>query len=103
SILLATKAPVLLCPAMNDRMWAHPATQRNVGLLAGLGYTIVPPATGPLAEGEAEGPGRLPEPGVLLEHVGRLLTGETPLSGRRVVVTAGPTREALDPVRYLSN
>ena len=104
AILLATPAPVLLCPAMNDGMWAHPQTQANVRHLRDtIGYAIAGPATGPLAFGEGAGAGRMEEPGVIAEHIGRLLEGRTPLAGRRVVVTAGPTREPVDPVRVLSN
>ena len=102
--LLATKAPVLLVPAMNDQMWAHPQTQRNVDHLTGLGYRVLAPDEGMLAAGEGEGPGRMPEPETIFAHVGRLLeTKESTLAGRRVVVTAGPTREAIDPVRFISN
>lgn len=104
AVLLATRAPVLVCPAMNDRMFGHPQTGANLRHLTEvLGYEIVGPATGPLAYGEGEGPGRLEEPDVILQHIGRALEGTTPLSGLRVVVTAGPTREPIDPVRYLSN
>jgi phosphopantothenoylcysteine decarboxylase / phosphopantothenate---cysteine ligase len=104
AVLLATKAPVLLCPAMNDGMYAHPQTQRNLGHLRDvLGYRIVGPASGPLAFGEGVGPGRMEEPAVIVEHVGRALEGAGPLSGLRVVVTAGPTREPVDGVRVLSN
>jgi phosphopantothenoylcysteine decarboxylase/phosphopantothenate--cysteine ligase len=104
ALLLATRAPVILCPAMNDRMYAHPQVQANLRHVAKvLGYGIVGPAVGPLAYGEGEGPGRMEEPAVIIEHVGRALEGETPLRGRRVVVTAGPTREPVDPVRFLSN
>lgn len=100
--LLATSAPVLLCPAMNDRMWAHPQTVANAAHLRGLGYHLVDPDEGLLAVGEGSGPGRLPEPATILAHLSRVLGGGT-LGGRHVVVTAGPTREAVDPVRYLSN
>ncbi|HEU4641068.1 MAG TPA: bifunctional phosphopantothenoylcysteine decarboxylase/phosphopantothenate--cysteine ligase CoaBC [Gemmatimonadaceae bacterium] len=100
--LLATEAPVLLVPAMNDRMWAHPQTRRNVEHLRGIGYTVVEPDEGPLAAGEGSGPGRMPEPDAILAHAARLLDDGS-LAGRRVVVTAGPTREAIDPVRFLSN
>ncbi|MBX6362363.1 MAG: bifunctional phosphopantothenoylcysteine decarboxylase/phosphopantothenate--cysteine ligase CoaBC [Gemmatimonadetes bacterium] len=104
AILLATTAPVLLCPAMNDRMYANPATQANLARLRERrGYRLVGPAVGPLAYGEGDGPGRLEDTGVILAHIGRALEGETALSGRRVVVTAGPTREPLDPVRFISN
>jgi phosphopantothenoylcysteine decarboxylase/phosphopantothenate--cysteine ligase len=101
--LLATEAPVVLCPAMNDRMYAHPATQSNLARLKEFGYAIAGPAVGPLAWGEGEGPGRMLEPEEILAHAGRALEGRTLLSGRRVVVTAGPTREAIDPVRYIGN
>lgn len=104
AVLLATRAPVLLCPAMNDRMWSHPATLANAERVrSALGYRLCGPATGPLAFGEGEGPGRMEDPAVILEHIGRLLEPDGPWSGRRVVVTAGPTREAVDPVRFLSN
>jgi phosphopantothenoylcysteine decarboxylase / phosphopantothenate---cysteine ligase len=103
AILLATRAPVLIAPAMNDAMWSHPATRQNAIRLQELGYRLVGPADGPLAYGEGSGPGRMEEPPVLLEHIGRALVGETRYSGRRVLVTAGPTREAVDPVRFLSN
>ncbi len=102
--LLATRAPVLFCPAMNDLMWAHPQVQANARhLREALGYHLAGPAHGALAVGEAEGAGRLVEPDEIVEHVGRLLTPPGPLTGRTVLVTAGPTREALDPVRYLGN
>lgn len=104
AILLATRAPVVLCPAMNDAMWAHPATQRNVAWLRDTaGHIIAGPAVGPLAYGEGQGPGRMEEPEVIFEHVGRTLAGDAAFKGRRVVVTSGPTREPVDPVRVLSN
>lgn len=95
--------PVLLVPAMNDRMWAHAATQRNAGALRALGYHVLDPDDGPLAAGEGSGPGRMPEPATIAAHLGRLLEPAGPLRARRIVVTAGPTREAVDPVRFLSN
>ena len=101
--LLATSAPVLLVPAMNDRMWAHPQVRRNGEHARSLGYRVLEPDDGPLAAGEGSGPGRMPEPETILAHVGRLLEQGSDLAGRRVVVTAGPTREPLDPVRYLTN
>ncbi|HET9004564.1 MAG TPA: bifunctional phosphopantothenoylcysteine decarboxylase/phosphopantothenate--cysteine ligase CoaBC [Gemmatimonadaceae bacterium] len=101
--LLATDAPVLLVPAMNDRMWAHPQTALNAAHLREIGYTVVDPDDGPLAVGEGSGPGRMPEPEDVVAHVGRLLEGRGSMTGLRVVVTAGPTREAVDPVRFLSN
>jgi phosphopantothenoylcysteine decarboxylase / phosphopantothenate---cysteine ligase len=104
AILLATKAPVLVSPAMNDGMWAHPQVLRNAAHLAQVcGYTLLEPAIGPLAFGEGVGPGRLPEPEVILAHAARLLDRDPVLAGRHIVVTAGPTREAIDPVRYLTN
>ncbi len=102
--LLATRAPVVLCPAMNDRMFAHPQTQANVAhLREALSYRIAGPAVGPLAFGEGEGPGRMLEPADIIQEVGRVLAAGTPLEGKRVLVTAGPTREAVDAVRYLGN
>ncbi len=101
--LLATPAPVLLVPAMNDRMWAHPQVGRNVAHAREIGYRVLEPAEGPLAAGEGSGPGRMPEPETIVAHAGRLLEPAGALAGRRVLVTAGPTREPVDPVRYLSN
>ena len=101
--LLATPAPVLLAPAMNDRMWAHALTQANVTRLRDIGYQIIEPDDGLLAVGEGSGPGRMPEPDTIFAYVGRLLEPPSVLAERRVVVTAGPTREPLDPVRFLSN
>ena len=101
--LLAADAPVLIVPAMNDRMWAHGQTQRNAAHLRELGYAVLDPDDGPLAVGEGSGPGRMPEPDAILAHVGRLLESRGRLTGRRIVITAGPTREPLDPVRFLSN
>ena len=101
--LLATTAPVLVVPAMNDRMWAHPQTTRNVAHLRELGYHVLDPDVGDLAVGEGAGPGRMPEPETIVAHAGRLLERGSTLAGRSIVVTAGPTREAVDPVRFLSN
>lgn len=103
AVLLATRAPVLLCPAMNPRMWDHPATVANVERARGFGHEIVGPAEGALAHGESSGVGRMVEPELILEHVGRALEGDGALRGKRVVVTAGPTREPVDAVRVLSN
>jgi phosphopantothenoylcysteine decarboxylase / phosphopantothenate---cysteine ligase len=103
-VLLATRAPVLMAPAMNDRMWSHPQTRRNAEHLRGtLGHVLLGPAEGPLAAGEGEGPGRMVEPGFLVEHVGRALGSASPWEGVSVLVTAGPTREAVDAVRYVGN
>lgn len=103
AVLLAAKVPVLLVPAMNDHMWSHPQTQQNVGHLRSLGYRILEPDEGDLAAGEGAGPGRMPEPETIFAHSGRLLEPTSPLNGRHVLVTAGPTREAIDPVRFISN
>lgn len=104
TLLLVTRAPVLLCPAMNDRMYSHPQTRRNLAHLSdALGYSTVDPDVGPLAVGEGEGRGRMAEPEEILEHVGRALGGDSRWMGREVLVTAGPTREDLDPVRFLGN
>lgn len=104
AILVATRAPVLLCPAMNDGMWSHPQVLANTRhCQQGIGYHVLDPAIGPLAFGEGTGPGRLPEPETILAHCGRLLEPVNPLAARHVVVTAGPTREPVDPVRYLGN
>jgi phosphopantothenoylcysteine decarboxylase/phosphopantothenate--cysteine ligase len=103
AILLATTAPVLFVPAMNDRMWAHPQTQRNAAHLRDIGYSVLEPDVGMLAAGEGAGPGRMPEPETIFAHIGRMLEQRGALAGRKVLVTAGPTREPMDPVRFLSN
>jgi phosphopantothenoylcysteine decarboxylase/phosphopantothenate--cysteine ligase len=101
--LLATRAPVVLCPAMNDRMFSHPQVQENLAHIRDrLGYAIAGPAEGALAVGEGEGPGRMLEPHQIEEAIGRALS-EAGLSGRTVLVTAGPTHEPIDPVRYVGN
>lgn len=101
--LLATRAPVVVCPAMNDRMFAHPQTQANLARLEEIGYAVAGPAEGPLAWGEGEGKGRMLEPDEILDHAERALRGSGSLSGRRVLITAGPTREPIDPVRFIGN
>jgi phosphopantothenoylcysteine decarboxylase/phosphopantothenate--cysteine ligase len=103
ALLLARRAPLLLCPAMNDRMYAHPETQANLALLRARGVHILGPVTGPLAEGEGEGPGRMVEPEEIVAHAERLLRSDAPWAGRRILVTAGPTREPVDPVRVVTN
>ncbi|WP_018148378.1 bifunctional phosphopantothenoylcysteine decarboxylase/phosphopantothenate--cysteine ligase CoaBC [Henriciella marina] len=103
--LMATDKPVLMVPAMNVRMWEHAATQRNVATLRGDGVDVMEPDTGTMACGEF-GPGRLPEVDVIADRIEaslERLTGPKPLKGRHALLTAGPTREPLDPVRYLSN
>lgn len=101
TVLLATTAPVLICPAMNVHMLQHPATHRNLNMLRELGYHVLEPATGVLACGE-EGEGRLAELQDIVEAARRLLTPPT-LSGRRILISAGPTWEAFDPVRFVTN
>ena len=102
TLVLATKAPVAVAPAMNPQMLAHPATQRNLQTLRALGYSIIEPESGRMAC-EHVGTGRLPETPELLDWIGNALSLARDLAGLKVVVTAGPTRENLDPVRYLSN
>ena len=103
-LLAAGIVPVLVAPAMNDRMWAHAQVQQNVDRLRAIGYQVLEPETGPLASREeGSGPGRMPEPATIRAHIGRLLEPTSSIRGRHVVVSAGPTREALDPVRFLSN
>ena len=101
--LLAATAKVLLVPAMNDRMWAHAQTQRNIAQVKSLGYEILEPAEGPLAVGEGTGQGRMPEPETIMSHIARLLEKGSSLRGRKIVITAGATREQIDPVRFISN
>ena len=102
--LLATRSPVVLCPAMNEKMYSHRQTQANLRHLRDdLGYAVAGPGEGPLAVGEGSGPGRMIEPDAVVEHVGRALGRKKAWDGRKVVVTAGPTREPLDPVRFLGN
>ena len=101
SILLATRAPVVMAPAMEEGMWQHPATLQAAALLVQRGVHMVAPQAGALASGRS-GLGRMAEPAAVLAELGRALTPPT-LEGKRLVVTAGPTREALDPARFLSN
>jgi phosphopantothenoylcysteine decarboxylase/phosphopantothenate--cysteine ligase len=100
--LLATRAPVVICPAMHTEMWEHPAVQANLDTLRTRGVHIVPPEEGRLAGGDI-GAGRLAEPARIVERVLALLAADAPLLGRTVLVTAGGTREAIDPVRYIGN
>ena len=101
TLLLATDTPVMIAPAMNVRMWLHPATQRNLALLKDDGVQIVGPDEGDMACGEY-GPGRMAEPEELAAACAAALT-DGPLKGRRVLVTSGPTHEPIDPVRYIAN
>ncbi len=124
TLLLATDKPILVAPAMNVRMWLHPATQRNIARLRADDTVVMEPDEGIMACGEY-GPGRLPEPPVIVEAIERELTGPIParllgvdpappeavapsapplpLAGKRILVTAGPTHEPIDPVRYIAN
>jgi len=99
--VLATRAPVVVAPAMHTEMWEHPATRRNVATLEADGCHLVGPGTGPLAAGDV-GPGRMAEPEEILAVVETVI-GPHPLAGWRVLVTAGGTREEIDPVRYIGN
>jgi phosphopantothenoylcysteine decarboxylase/phosphopantothenate--cysteine ligase len=109
TLLLATDKPVLAAPAMNVRMWSHAATVRNVARLRADGITVIEPDEGPMACGEY-GAGRLPEPAAIADAIDAMLapapaisTAPGPLAGRHVLVTAGPTHEPIDPVRYIAN
>lgn len=101
TLIVAFNRPVLFCPAMNATMYGNPVVQRNIETLTALGYHFLRPCSGRLACGE-EGPGRLPAVETIVEELAGLAT-DRDLAGRRIMVTAGPTREPLDPVRYLSN
>ena len=100
--VMATKAPVMIAPAMNTGMWENPATQHNIKTLEARGVHVVSPATGHLACGDS-GAGKLEDVNVIAERACAVLEKKKDLAGLRVMVTAGPTREALDPVRYISN
>ncbi|HKK85200.1 MAG TPA: bifunctional phosphopantothenoylcysteine decarboxylase/phosphopantothenate--cysteine ligase CoaBC [Roseovarius sp.] len=101
TLLLATDTPVMVAPAMNVRMWDHPATQRNIATLKGDGIRFVGPNEGDMACGE-HGPGRMAEPLEIVAAVEEALV-DGPLTGKRVLVTSGPTHEPIDPVRYIAN
>jgi phosphopantothenoylcysteine decarboxylase/phosphopantothenate--cysteine ligase len=102
TLLLAARCPVLIAPAMDGGMWDHAAVAENVTTLRRRGVTVLEPESGPLASG-LSGKGRLPDPAAILEALLRLLSPARDLAGERVLVTAGPTREPIDPVRYISN
>ncbi|WP_313144402.1 bifunctional phosphopantothenoylcysteine decarboxylase/phosphopantothenate--cysteine ligase CoaBC [Stenotrophomonas sp.] len=112
TLCLASTAPLTVCPAMNHRMWLHPATQANISLLRQRGAQVIGPVDGPLAEGES-GPGRLAEPGDIVAALASLGGGRVPavaatpetraLQGLRLLISAGPTYEDIDPVRYVGN
>ncbi|MCB4456057.1 bifunctional phosphopantothenoylcysteine decarboxylase/phosphopantothenate--cysteine ligase CoaBC [Leisingera sp. McT4-56] len=101
TLLLATDTPVLLAPAMNVRMWEHPATQRNLETLKEDGVSFIGPNDGSMACGEF-GPGRMAEPEEILAAIAAKLA-DGPLKGKRILVTSGPTHEPIDPVRYIAN
>ncbi|MBO6896097.1 MAG: bifunctional phosphopantothenoylcysteine decarboxylase/phosphopantothenate--cysteine ligase CoaBC [Shimia sp.] len=101
TLLLATDTPVLVAPAMNVRMWDHPATQRNLAQLKADGVSFVGPNEGDMACGEF-GPGRMSEPMEIVQAIQNALS-EGPLQGQRILVTSGPTHEPIDPVRYIAN
>ncbi len=101
TVLMATDKPVLIAPAMNVRMWQHPATVRNLARLRADGIAVVGPNDGSMACGEF-GPGRMAEPEEIVAAIGGML-GDGPLAGRHAVVTSGPTHEPIDPVRYIAN
>ena len=102
TVLLATDKPVLVAPAMNVRMWTHPATTANIATLLARGVHLVGPDEGAMACNEF-GPGRLSEPPAILAAIEALLAGPKPLAGRHAIVTSGPTHEPIDPVRYIAN
>ncbi|WP_281966397.1 bifunctional phosphopantothenoylcysteine decarboxylase/phosphopantothenate--cysteine ligase CoaBC [Roseovarius nanhaiticus] len=101
TLLLATDTPVMIAPAMNVRMWDHPATQRNLATLRADGITVVGPNDGDMACGE-HGPGRMSEPMEIVQAIEATLR-DGPLKGRRILITSGPTHEPIDPVRYIAN
>jgi phosphopantothenoylcysteine decarboxylase/phosphopantothenate--cysteine ligase len=102
TLLLATDKPVLIAPAMNVRMWQHPATLANIATLQARGVSMVPPGEGAMACGEY-GPGRLAEPPVIFAEISQMLARDGALAGHHALVTSGPTHEPIDPVRYLAN
>ena len=112
AVLLATRAPVLIAPAMNPAMWDHPATRANLATLEGRGVRVIGPGSGEMAESGEAGTGRMSEPEEIAERTDALLGGgaavhpegrDRPLAGRRALVTSGPTHEPIDPVRYIAN
>jgi phosphopantothenoylcysteine decarboxylase/phosphopantothenate--cysteine ligase len=106
TVLLATNHPVLIAPAMNPRMWAHPATQRNLSTLVADGIAVVGPGEGEMAEAGEAGVGRMAEPLEIVAAIERLASAAQAtktLAGKRIVITSGPTHEPIDPVRYIAN
>jgi len=102
TLLLAARRPLVIAPAMDGGMWEHPAVVANVATLRGRGAAVLEPDAGALASG-LSGKGRFPEPDAIVEAIRRALTPARDLAGERLLVTAGPTREPIDPVRYISN
>lgn len=104
AVLLATDKKVLMAPAMNPHMWAHPATRRNHQTLQKDGIAFVGPASGEMAEAREAGEGRMAEPLEIVAAVETMLdSGEKPLAGKKIIITSGPTHEPIDPVRYIAN
>lgn len=103
AVLLATDKPVLMAPAMNPRMWSHPATKRNRERLAADGVRFVGPGRGEMAEAGEAGEGRMAEPLEIVAAIEGLIAAGGRLAGRRIVVTSGPTHEPIDPIRYIAN
>ena len=104
AVLLATGRPVLMAPAMNPKMWSHPATRRNRATLAKDGVRFVGPNRGEMAESGEAGEGRMAEPLEIVAAIEALLDARPkPLAGRRIIVTSGPTHEPIDPVRFIAN
>lgn len=101
--VMATKAPVIFVPAMNTNMFENPIVQQNIQKLTELGYIFMEPGVGTMAERGVYGKGRLPEPPEIVQFIEELFSKEKDLAGKKILVTAGPTREAIDPVRYISN
>ena len=102
NVLLTARCPVVMAPAMHTEMWRHPATQRNVAILRDRGIHVLEPDSGRLT-GADSGPGRLPDPAVLVDVIQRYLRSRRDLAGTRMLITAGGTREPIDPVRFLGN
>jgi phosphopantothenoylcysteine decarboxylase / phosphopantothenate---cysteine ligase len=103
AVLLATSRPILIAPAMNPHMWAAAATQRNLAQVTADGVHLVGPNTGEMAERGEAGTGRMAEPHEIIAAAEPLLHGSGPLTGRRVLITSGPTSEPIDPVRFIAN
>lgn len=102
AVYLSATCPVMVAPAMDEDMWLHPATQRNLGTVASYGNIVIPVASGELASGLV-GPGRMAEPEFILETIQQFFQPNEALKGKKVLITAGPTYEAIDPVRFISN